>query len=54
MSTLEFILLYIFGLFCIFTMLFVIGMIYMCFPGGGKCGEKINGEVQERVQKMEM
>lgn len=54
MSALEYILLHIFGVFCIWIVLFGVGMIYIVFPGGGKCDEKINGEIQERVQKMEM
>lgn len=53
-SGVEFILLYLFGVFCILTVLFILCGIYICFPGGDDCDEKINGVSQERVQKMEM
>lgn len=54
LSALEFILLYLFGVFCILTMLFILCGIYIIFPGGDDCDEKINGDGPERIQKMEM
>lgn len=54
LSVLGFILLYLFGVFCILTVLFILCGIYICFPGGENYGdEEIVDGSPEILQKME-
>ena len=54
LSALGFILLYLFGVFCILVVVFTLCGIYICFPGGENYGdEEIVDGSPERVQKME-